>query len=104
MGVGEQGGEPGTDGGEKFKKAGEARGMAEAKEMTTTAMSRRKRATGDPPVRAHDNGAGGKYRAGGTGPEESVDKSAEWSREDMGESESVGEAETAGGMGEVVMT
>ena len=31
VGVGEQGGEPGTDGGAKFKRAGEARGIVEAK-------------------------------------------------------------------------
>ena len=53
--------------------------MTEAKDTTATAMSWRKRAMEDQPVRTHDDGAGGKYRMGETGPEESADESAMWS-------------------------
>ena len=66
-------------------------------------MSGRKRATEDLPVITHDNSAGGKYRVGGTGPEESADKSAEWGREDTEESALEDKDETAGGAWEVGM-
>ena len=37
----------------------------------------------DLPVRKSKDGAGGKYRVGGKGQEESADESAEWSGEEM---------------------
>ena len=40
-------------------------------------MSRTKIATEDLPVITHDDGAGGKYHVGRTGPEESAEESVE---------------------------
>ena len=40
----------------------------------------------DPPVCRKDKGAGGKYRAGGSGMEGSADESAKWGGEDTEES------------------
>ena len=55
----------------KRGKAGAARGTA----TTATAARERKRVTEDLLVGTHDEGAGGKYRVGRTGPEESADES-----------------------------
>ena len=38
--------------------------------------------TEDPPAQRRDNVAGGKYRAGGSGKEESADEITEWGREE----------------------
>ena len=90
--------------GAKRSNAGAVRGVTEAKETTATAMRGRKIATEDPPVRTHDDSAGGKYHVGGTGPENSADESAEWSGEETEESASEEESDTTGGLGEVGMT
>ena len=66
MGVGEQGGKPGTEGEANCSKAGAARGATEAKDTTATAMSRRKIGTDNLPVRTHDDCTGEKYRVGRT--------------------------------------
>ena len=62
---------------------------------TATAAGGRGRTTKDLPACRKDNGAGGKYRAGGRGTEDSTDESAEWSGEEMEKEE-----ETAGSLGE----
>ena len=56
--------------------------------------------TEDLPVQRRDNGAGGKYRAGGSGTEEISDKSARWGGEETEELLSEEEAKTSGGAGE----
>ena len=53
----------------------------EATATTATAVGRRRR-TYDPPEHRKNTRAGGKYRTGGSGMEESAYKSVEWSEEE----------------------
>ena len=49
---------------------------------TKLTVAQRRRRTDDLPERRKNDGAGGKYRVGGSGTEESADKSSEWCGED----------------------
>ena len=61
--------------------------MMEATETTAT-VTGRQRQTDDPLVHRKNDGAGGKYRAGGSKTEKSTDESDEWGGEEMQESAS----------------
>ena len=96
--------------GERYRdKRGTTRGTEGAErekteDTVTTVMASggRIQTTVDPPEHSKDVGAGGKYRAGGRGMEDSADESAEWSREETEEEASEEESETGGGAGEAV--
>ena len=62
---------------------------------STESVSGRK--TEDPPWGDQDNGAGGKYRVGGTDTEESAVDNAKWSWEETEDLASEEEAKIAGG-------
>ena len=101
--LGRAGGRKSDVGGETRSKAGaERRRKAAATAMMAAPESGRKRATEDPSVRKSNGRAGGKYRLGGKGQEESAEESVKWSGEDMEGSVTEDNAETAKGAREVI--
>ena len=79
-----------------LSKAGSARRKTAATATKAARASGIKSATEDLQVRQRSNGAGGKYRVGGTDREKSVDESAEWGGEETEGLATEEEAETAG--------